>query len=587
MLITKTGPTLRDVLFEDGGVHPHHRRAITAPVFRHRPEATTEERWRLAYDRLRHLHEQLPFPAEHLANSPRDLAALHEWTSVVDGATATVGGIHYNLFLGSLVDDEDSPPRDLTPFTTLARTGTFLCTEEAHGNDASALETTATYDLDADEFVLHTPHGGAAKFMPNTSPAGGPKTAVVAARLLTRGKDEGVFLFLTPLTDESGPLPGITITPLPERIGSPVDHCVTTFTHVRLPRTALLQGPHGRLQPDGTVKSILGSPRKRFLAAIDRVTTGKLCMSASAIGGARAALTIAVRYSEHRKVSAPTGGTSRIPISAYSTHHSRLLSRVATAYAMTFLHRAVMAEWLSHPTTDPAEAERLVAIAKGWITYQARDIITECRERCGARALFPVNGLADFMANAEGAITAEGDNLAIWSKAGAEMLFAHPLAEEQPLATGTESVTDVTFLHSALTTVERHWHQTARAALRAATPDSGPHSGAFTRWNNASLPALTLVETHALRRASDAFATATTRTDSPHLPALHALFLLRHLQPYEGLLAAEGALTPTQLHALPTARTTLTTTLAPHLPALTEAFDIPEEHLNSLPMLAP
>ncbi|HEY8986452.1 MAG TPA: acyl-CoA dehydrogenase, partial [Streptomyces sp.] len=67
---------------------------------------------------------------------------------------------------------------------------------------------------------------------------------------------------------------------------------------------------------------------------------------------------------------------------------------------------------------------------------------------------------------------------------------------------------------------------------------------------------------------------------------LHALFLLRHLQPYEGLLAAEGALTPAQLHALPTARTTLTAALAPHLPTLTEAFDIPEEHLGSLPMLA-
>ncbi|WP_050373701.1 acyl-CoA dehydrogenase family protein [Streptomyces acidiscabies] len=706
MLITTTRPTLRELLFEDG-VHTTHRHTITHPVFRHRPHATTEERWRLTYDRLRHVHDQLPFPAEHLANNPRHLAALHEWTSVVDGATATVAGIHYNLFLGSILDDQDSPPRDLTPFTNLTRTGTFLCTEEAHGNDASALETTATYDRATDAFTLHTPHPGAAKFMPNTSPAGGAKTAVVAARLLTNGRDEGVFLFLTPLTDSTGtPLPGITITPLPERIGSPVDHCTTTFTNVPLPRTSLIQGPHGRLQPDGTIKSLLGSPRKRFLTAIDRVTTGKLCMSASTLGGARAALTVAARYAEHRKVSAPTGGTTRIPISAYTTHHSRLLARVATAYAMTFLHRAVMDEWLSHSSSEPGgavgeagaggkwlshsateaggeagapgevgqwlshsttepsgatgkagaggkwlshstteppaappldqwlnhsatnplvpdqrlshsateppalatapadqwlshsptqpltpdrpapdrpAAERLVAIAKGWITYQARDIVTECRERCGARGLFPVNGLADYPANAEGAITAEGDNLAVWSKAGAEMLFAHDLAEEQPKATGAESVTDVTFLRRALSTAERHWHQTARTALRA----PGTKGGAFARWNNAALPALTLVETHALAQASDAFARACTRADSPELTALHALFLLRHLQPHEGLLLAEGALTPDQTRALPTARATLTTYLAPHLTTLTDAFDVPEEHLNSLPLLAP
>ncbi|MGJ5890339.1 acyl-CoA oxidase [Streptomyces sp. V2] len=587
MSITSTRPTLRELLFQDGpedDLHAHHRHAITAPIFRHRPEATTEERWRLSYDRLRHLNAQLPFPAEHLASSPRHLAALHEWTSVVDGATATVAGIHYNLFLGSVLDDQDSPPRDLTPFTDLTRTGTFLCTEEAHGNDAPALETTATYDVEADEFVLNTPHDGAAKFMPNTSPAGGPKTAVVAARLLTNGRDEGVFLFLTPLTDESGPLPGITITPLPERIGSPVDHCVTTFTDVRLPRTALIQGPHGRLQRDGTVKSLLGSPRKRFLTAIDRVTTGKLCMSASTVGGARAALAVAVRYANLRKVSGPASGEARVPISAYLSHRSRLLDRVATAYAMTFLHRTVMDEWLSHSATEPAEhqrAERLVAIAKGWITYQARDIVTECRERCGARALFPVNGLAHYAANVEGAITAEGDNLAVWSKAGAELLFAHPLAEEQPRATGAENVTDVTFLRRALTTAERHWHQTARTALRA----PGAKGDTFARWNNAALPALTLVETYALGRASDAFTRACAQAASPELTALHALFLLRHLQPYEGLLLAEGALTLDQVRALPTARATLTALLSPHLTALTDAFDIPEEHLGSLPLL--
>ncbi|MFM9449274.1 acyl-CoA dehydrogenase, partial [Streptomyces acidiscabies] len=235
----------------------------------------------------------------------------------------------------------------------------------------------------------------------------------------------------------------------------------------------------------------------------------------------------------------------------------------------------------THPLTpDRPTAERLVAITKGWITYQARDIVTECRERCGARALFPVNGLADYPANAEGAITAEGDNLAVWSKAGAEMLFAHDLAEEQPKATGAESVTDVTFLRSALSTAERHWHLTARAALRART-----EGGAFARWNNAALPALTLVETYALGQASDAFARACARADSPELSALHALFLLRHLQPYEGLLLAEGAFTPDQIRALPTARATLTTYLAPHLTALTDAFDVPEEHLNSLPLL--
>ena len=70
--------------------------------------------------------------------------------------------------------------------------------------------------------------------------AGGPKSAVVAARLLVDGEDQGVFLFLTPLSDERGHLPGVRVRRLADRTGTPVDHCLTSFDHVRLPREAML-----------------------------------------------------------------------------------------------------------------------------------------------------------------------------------------------------------------------------------------------------------------------------------------------------------------------------------------------------------
>ncbi|UQI47722.1 acyl-CoA oxidase [Streptomyces sp. HU2014] len=577
---------LTQLLFHDGpegaDAHGRWRKAISTELFRHPGDTRTEERWRLSYARLRALNEELPSPG-HLAGDPRGLAALHEWTSVVDGATATVAGIHYNLFLGSLLDDVISPSRDVSEFTAMSRTGTFLCTEHGHGNDAAALETTARYDRERDEFVLHTPHEGARKFMPNTSPAGGPKSAVVAARLLIDDQDQGVFLFLTPLSDHRGTLPGVTVTMLPERIGSPVDHCVTAFDHVRLPRTALVQGAHGRLSPDGTFSSAVGSPRKRFLHAIARVTVGKLCMSASTLGGCRAALAIAVRYAHTRRISGPVAG-QRVPLAAHRSHHGRLLERVATAYAMTFLHRAVTEHWVTHRPGERAEAERLVAVAKGWITWRAREITIESRERCGARALFPVNGLAEFAANADGAITAEGDNLAIWCKAGAEMIFGHTLAPEPPKATGLEDPADPGFLRRAVAAVERHWHTTARSDLRG-----GGAGDALGRWNNASTAALDLVEAYTVGKAADAFAAARARAADPAARAvladLNALFLLDQVDSRSGLLLTEGALTADQVRSLPRVRQELTARLAPHLAALTEAFDVPEEHLSSLPML--
>jgi acyl-CoA oxidase len=317
------------------------------------------------------------------------------------------------------------------------------------------------------------------------------------------------------------------------------------------------------------------------------VTVGKLCMSASTLGGSRAALAIAVRYAGLRTVSGPAGGDRRVPLTAFRSHHGRLLEKVATAYAMTFLHRRVTDRWITHEPAETPAAERLVAITKGWITWQARDILAEARERCGARGLFPVNGLADFPANAEGAITAEGDNLAVWSKAGAEMIFGHEPSPQPAPATGTEGLTDPDFLRRALSAAERHWHVAARRALRAAVTVEG---GAFARWNNASSSALSLVETYAVGQAADAFTAACTRAEDAETRALLtdlcALFLLRHVQAYGGLLLAEDALTVDQMRALPGTLDALITRLAPRLGALTEAFDVPEEHLASLPLLS-
>ncbi|MFF2376605.1 acyl-CoA dehydrogenase [Streptomyces xiamenensis] len=576
---------LTDLLLRDGPGDPHTfwRGLLRDERLHHHPELRREERHRETYDRLRLVNERHG-DALALARDPRALAAAHEWLAVADGALATVAGIHYNLFLGSLLDDDRSAPRDLRDITAMDRVGTFLCTEYDHGNDAAALRTTARHDPGSRGFVLHTPDRGARKYMPNTGPAGGPKSAVVAARLLVAGEDHGVFLFLTPLSDADGPLPGIRIEELPDRVGSPVDHCATTFDGVRLPYTALLQGAHGTLTPDGRFDSAVRSPRRRFLSAIGRVTTGKLCMSAATLGGARAALAIAIRHAHQRHISGPSAGR-RVPLAAHRSHTGRLLEAVAHACAMTFLHRRTTAAAIDAPAAERAEAERAAAIAKGWITWQARQIITEARERCGARGLFPVNGLAEHAANTEGAITAEGDNLAIWCKAGAELLFA-PTPSVNPAAPpGTRDVTDPDALRALLAAAETCWHERARADLR-----SGPRGDSLARWNGASGAVLELVALHAAGRAADAFAAAEATVG--HGPTrsvlndLRRLFLLRTLAGRTGELLADGHLTADQVRDVPAAVERTIARLTPHLACLGDAFGLPEEYLASLPMLS-
>ncbi|MEU4890663.1 MULTISPECIES: acyl-CoA dehydrogenase family protein [Streptomyces] len=563
-------------------LHGPWRNLLTTEMFRHRPGLPAARRTALAYDRLRFVNELVGEPAE-LARDVRLLASLHEWTGVVDGAAGTLAGIHYNLFLGSLLDHDRSDERDLSEFLSMRRTGTFLCTELAHGNDAAALRTTAELDRRTDKFVLNTPTPGAQKFMPNTSTTGGPKTALVAARLVVDGTDHGVFLFLTPLSDPAGTLPGIRIRRLPERTGHPVDHCLTSFDHVRLPREALLEGVHGRLASGG-FESFLGNRRKRFLHALGRVTAGKLCMSAAAVGVTRAALSIAVRYSHHRHISASRTG-ERVPLARHRSHHGRLLEGLADAYAMTFLHRRALSRWAGRDETDQAEAERLVAIAKGWITWQARAVTIECRERCGAQGLFPVNGLADHPLNLEGTITAEGDNLVIWLKAASEMLF-HRRTEQRPRLDGPpeeQSLTDPRFLHDLLADAEGLWRERARGALR-----QGPSGDPLGRWNGASSAAVEMVRAHAVLQAAGSLLEAAGHADgaAPRqlLVWLSRLFMLRHLAPHTGDLLAEGRMTADQVRALPGSVDEVIAGLAPHMMTLVEAFDLPGEFLGGIPL---
>ncbi|MBT2507461.1 acyl-CoA oxidase [Streptomyces sp. ISL-98] len=563
-------------------VHKPWRGLISGREFAYRPGLTPVERTAVSYDRLGLVNSAVD-GVEDFTNDPRRLAALHEWIGAVDGGLTTLASIHYNLFLGSLLD-HDGDRRDLSDFTSLERTGTFLCTELEHGNDVASMETVAVYDRTSEEFVLHTPTPGAQKFMPNTSLIGGAKSAVVAARLLIDDQDQGIFLFLTPLSDKNGHLPGVRVRRLPDRTGTPVDHCLTAFDHVRLPREALLEADHGRLGADGTLSSNLGNRRKRFLRSIGRVTTGKLCMSAGTLGMSRAALTIAVRYSHSRLVAGARPG-ERIPLAAHRSHHGRLLHSLATAYAMTFLHRAVMDRWAGRTGEDQAEVERLVAVAKGWITWQAREITVECRERCGAQGLFPVNGIADLPQNIEGGITAEGDNLVIWVKAAGEMVFGHEAVRPGrlgPLSPG-QDLDDLAFLRGLLAQAEGIWQARARTALRA-----GPSGDPLGRWNETSSAALEMVSAHARLQAADAFLAAADRAAEPTarflLHTLCRLFLLKQLGEHTGDLLAEGLMTPDQVRSLPKSIDTTLGLLAPHMMTLVDGFDFPAEMLAGIPI---
>ena len=90
--------------------------------------------------------------------------------------------------------------------------GTYAQTEMGHGTFLRGLETTATYDDEAQQFVLHTPTIRAYKWWPGGL-ARTANYAVVMAQLITQGNKVGPHLFIVQLRDEGThePLEGVKV----------------------------------------------------------------------------------------------------------------------------------------------------------------------------------------------------------------------------------------------------------------------------------------------------------------------------------------------------------------------------------------
>jgi acyl-CoA oxidase len=90
--------------------------------------------------------------------------------------------------------------------------GAYCQTELGHGTFLRGLETTATFDPEEDEFILHCPTRSSIKFWPGA--LGFSCThAIVVARLLIASQDYGLHFFIVQLRslEDGTTLPGIVL----------------------------------------------------------------------------------------------------------------------------------------------------------------------------------------------------------------------------------------------------------------------------------------------------------------------------------------------------------------------------------------
>ncbi|MBM3714395.1 acyl-CoA dehydrogenase [Microbacterium enclense] len=362
-------------------------------------------------------------------NNGANIAGFEELVAA-DPSLQIKSGVQWGLFGSAVLQLGTAEHHDkwLPGIMSLEIPGAFAMTETGHGSDVAAIGTTATYDAETEEFVIHTPFRGAWKdYLGNAALHG--KAATVFAQLITNGVNHGVHCFYVPLRDDEGNfLPGIGGEDDGLKGGlNGIDNGRLHFDHVRVPRTNLLNR-YGDVAADGTYSSEIASPGRRFFTMLGTLVQGRVSLDGAAAWASAIGLTIAVTYGNQRRQFDSGSGTPEVTLLDYGKHQRRLLPRLATTYAEIFAHDEFLQKFdgvfsgAADTDADREDLETLAAALKPLSTWHALDTLQEAREACGGQGFLFENRLVGLRADLDIFVTFEGDNNVLLQLVGKRLL---------------------------------------------------------------------------------------------------------------------------------------------------------------------
>ena len=398
------------------------REIISRPDFAPPRDVSREEHRQLVLERMRALAEEggtaIGFPLEYggMGNVGGAIAAF-EMLGLGDLSLLVKCGVQFGLFGGAILHLGTQRHHEayLRSVISTDLPGCFAMTETGHGSNVQELGTTATYDPDTGEFVVHTPDEAARKdYIGNAALHG--RAAAVFAQLIVDGQRHGVHCLLVPLRDEKGKtLPGIRIEDCGEKLGlEGVDNGRIWFDQVRVPRENLLNR-YADVDEEGRYTSPIENANRRFFTMLGTLIQGRVSVGGASITASKLALTTAIRYGLVRRQFGAPGGDSEALLMDYRAHQRRLMPLLAKTYALHFAQETLVAELHRVFTQDAPDRERrvlegLAAGVKAIATWHATRTIQTCREACGGAGYLTENRFADLKADTDVFTTFEGDN---------------------------------------------------------------------------------------------------------------------------------------------------------------------------------
>eukprot|EP01060_Flectonema_neradi_P010575 TRINITY_DN17658_c0_g1_i1.p1 TRINITY_DN17658_c0_g1~~TRINITY_DN17658_c0_g1_i1.p1 ORF type:complete len:723 (+),score=185.67 TRINITY_DN17658_c0_g1_i1:67-2235(+) len=423
------------------------RKFVLAPGKRHeiglaKHEMSREETMAKHFHHFIAIHKS--FTKKGYRPSPEETAWMAA-CSMNSGALTT----HMGLFLPTLVAQTTSAQQ----LQWLPRTmkfqivGAYAQTELGHGSNVRGLQTTATYDIAAQQFVIETPTLQATKFW-NSGVGTCATHCVLYAQLILKGKCYGVHVFFVQLRDENHyPLPGIEIGDCGKKLGdNAIDTGYIRFKDHRIPREHMLAKKSIVTAEGEYVKNTPPPSSGPSTAAAEKLSYMTMLTARSnmiGISGGKLALavTTAVRYSCVRKqgfVNPSKDVTNykaeEMQIIDYEYQNYRLMKQLATSLGIQFTSRWMMERFTQlskglwkvgfEEDDEPADAKNDANVdtgadlpeihassagLKGLCCRLASDGMEDCRKCCGGHGYLLASGIAASWADYVWQATAEGD----------------------------------------------------------------------------------------------------------------------------------------------------------------------------------
>ena len=392
------------------------RRLLQDPVFEIKIGLNKEEHRKQVLEQVKALAKQglsaYSFPKKYGGYEKRGHhIAVFEMLGYGDLSLAIKFGVQFGLFGGAvhMLGTESHHEKYIEPLHQAKLLGCFAMTETGHGSNVKNLETTAHYDHDTREIIIHSPTLSSGKeYIGNALHS---SMAVVFAQLIVNDENLGVHAIMVPVRDASGSLlEGVTCEDNGYKMGlNGVDNGKFWFNQVRVPVENLLN-KYGHIDGEGQYTSPIDNPSKRFFTMLGALVVGRICVGLISVNAAKVALTIALNYGSKRKQFAAQHGKDETIILDYPTHQKRLFPLLAKNYAYYFALQHLAEQYSHAEANDFRKIETLAAGLKSKASWYATQCIQVCREACGGKGYLSENRFAALKADSDIFTTFEGDN---------------------------------------------------------------------------------------------------------------------------------------------------------------------------------